>query len=91
LENQRKISKPKFSGYSWQKKRLNHVLRRICPGKVVYTLTKLMLVRKNFLTPFFLCSEKIFKSWKKIFPPPPPPVRQQFLGKKNSSMGLLKK
>ena len=38
-----------------------------------------MLVRKNFLRPYFICPEKIFDSGKKIFTPPP---RQHFLEKK---------
>jgi hypothetical protein len=51
-----------------KKERFNHVLRRICQGKCVLTLTKLMLVRK-FFDPFFLCPEKIFH---------PPPLANKF-------------
>jgi hypothetical protein len=31
-----------------------------------------MLVRKNFLRPYFICPEKIFGSREKNFHPPPP-------------------
>jgi hypothetical protein len=48
-----------------------------------------MLVRKNFLRPYFICPEKIFDSGKKIFTPPL--ANTFWKKKKNSSKGLFKK